>query len=134
MSGLPHILIVDDDPAIRETLRFFFEDAGYTVADAGDVATAETILLANSTPQVVLLDYIMPQTSGFALLQRAAADTSLRERAVFILITASSKYAELEQEITQFPLAVTLVRKPFDLDHLASQVRDAAERIQSNGQ
>lgn len=66
-EGPIHILMVEDDPSIAEMYRFQFEHDGYkvTVATTGDVAFST---LSGSEPDVVLLDLLLPDRSGFEVL------------------------------------------------------------------
>ena len=66
-SGNHHVLVVDDEPSVRESLAGFLNDAGY------DVSTAEhgfdaLLQLKRITPDVIISDLDMPQMSGFEFL------------------------------------------------------------------
>lgn len=63
-----HVLMIEDDPSIAEMYRFQLEHDGYTVtvATTGEVAFST---LSGSTPDVVLLDLLLPDRSGFEVLQ-----------------------------------------------------------------
>jgi len=69
-----HVLIVDDEPSIRETFQAFLEDEGYDVVTAADFFEAEKIL--TSTPReareidVVVADIVLPRVNGLALLRQ----------------------------------------------------------------
>ena len=67
------VLVVDDDPGVRERLRTVLERAGYTVGEAGDGAEALG-RVAHGPPRAILLDLTMPVMDGFAFLH------ALRER------------------------------------------------------
>jgi CheY-like chemotaxis protein len=66
--GAQHVLVVDDDVAIRHALRLLLEDEGLAVAEAADGRAALAILRAASDHYVVLLDQMMPQLDGFGVL------------------------------------------------------------------
>src|SRR5215470_1506585 len=68
-SGGPTVLIVDDDERLREYVRVNLEMEGYTVREA---ASAEEGLgvLEEATPDLVLLDVMMPEVDGWEMLQR----------------------------------------------------------------
>jgi response regulator NasT len=68
-----HILIVDDDRLILETLAKGLRDSGYRVSEASDCATA-LLLAANSKPDLALLDVRMPDMPGVNLAERLAAE------------------------------------------------------------
>ncbi|WP_237476864.1 response regulator [Lichenibacterium dinghuense] len=67
------VLVVDDDPGVRERLRTVLERAGYSVGEAGDGAEALG-RVAHGPPRAILLDLTMPVMDGFAFLH------ALRER------------------------------------------------------
>ena len=68
-SDQKHILVVDDDPEITESIRCALKSAGFKVSIARDgnqgVAIAET-----KEPHLVILDMMMPRRSGFLVLER----------------------------------------------------------------
>ncbi len=63
-----HILVVDDEPSIRETLAGILEDEGYRVTPAED-GESGLVLLRDQHFDVVLLDIWLPQMDGLAVLQ-----------------------------------------------------------------
>ncbi|MFA5685036.1 MAG: sigma-54 dependent transcriptional regulator [Lysobacteraceae bacterium] len=63
-----HVLVVDDEPDIRDTLRDILEDEGYRV-EVAEHAAAARAALARAVPDVILLDIWMPQTDGITLLR-----------------------------------------------------------------
>jgi excisionase family DNA binding protein len=67
--GGPIVLVVDDDPALREYLRVSLESAGYSVheAESGERALAA---IADRAPDLVLLDVVMPGLDGWQLLRQ----------------------------------------------------------------
>ena len=108
------VLVVDDDPDIRETLRFVLEDAGYSVylAENGKEAL-ELLLEIEPIPGLILLDLMMPIMSGDEMLLALGAISSLAVIPV-TLVTAS---------VTAMPgEAVGLLRKPVELDALLAVV------------
>ena len=66
-----HILVVDDEPDIRDLVRDILEDEGYRVSTAEDAAAARAALAA-ATPDALLLDIWMPGTDGIGLLREWA--------------------------------------------------------------
>ncbi|HJR79330.1 MAG TPA: substrate-binding domain-containing protein [Anaerolineales bacterium] len=92
--GTGPILIVDDDPQVRESHRALVEEAlpGYPVclAENGEMALTA---MAKEPPSLVLLDLIMPGWSGADVLDQMRADSNLRQVPVIIL---SNKALSLE--------------------------------------
>lgn len=104
------VLVVDDDPDIRETLRFVLEDAGYVVYCAGNGREALEILgQEQPLPGLILLDLMMPVMSGDEMLRALRAVHALAHIPVTI-VTASGAPMP--------PLASGLLKKPVDLDVL----------------
>jgi CheY-like chemotaxis protein len=104
------VLVVDDDPDIRETLRFVLEDAGYPVYTAENGKEALSILASqNRLPGLILLDLMMPVMSGEEMLKALKAVKALAQIPVTI-VTASGAPMP--------PLATGLLKKPVDLDVL----------------
>ena len=64
----PHILVVDDEPDIRQLVRDILEDENYSVATAEDAATARHAL-RDRRPDLILLDIWMPDLDGISLLK-----------------------------------------------------------------
>lgn len=115
--GARSILVVDDEPGIRELLVTRLEMDGYA---ATSCATAEAALAAlrEETFDFVLTDYALPNRSGGWLLQQARAE-GLLEATPAVIVTA---YADPTNVA-----GVDVVHKPFDLDELIDQVRRRIE-------
>jgi CheY-like chemotaxis protein len=67
----PVVLVVDDDPEVRETLTNILETRGYTVIDAATGREALDILERDETIGILFTDVIMPGISGITLAKRA---------------------------------------------------------------
>jgi len=65
----PVVLIVDDDPRLREYIRVNLEMEGYSVREAGN-ADEGLRVLEESSPDLVLLDVMMPEVDGWEMLRR----------------------------------------------------------------
>ncbi len=123
------VLLVDDDQAIRETLRLVLEDAGYQVLEASDGIAALQALRDAPNGMVVLLDLMMPKLDGAGVLGAVAGDRRLAKRHTFILTTATHQTLSLAFVNLLTNLAVPVVRKPFELDELLAIVERAAQRL-----
>ncbi len=129
MPGIPRVLVVDDDEAIRETLRFALEDAGYDVLEASDGLSALRILRSTAERLVVLLDLMMPGLDGAGVLGAVAGDARLASQFAYILVTANSRTLTLAFANLLTNLQVVTITKPFDLDALLDVVHQASERL-----
>ena len=108
--ALRPVLVVDDDPDIRETLRFVLEDAGYPVYSAENGKEALAILASvERLPGLILLDLMMPVMSGDEMLKALKAVKALAQIPVTIVTASGAPMPKL---------ASGLLKKPVDLDVL----------------
>lgn len=126
---MAHVLVVDDDEGIRETLRFALEDANYSVHEAIDGAAALEMLRISKQPMVVLLDLMMPGLDGAGVLGVVSSDRRLATQFAYILVTASSKTLPLAFVNLLTNLEVPILSKPFEIDVLLDTVDRAAARL-----
>lgn len=114
---MPHVLVVDDDRAIRELLRFALECEGYDVTTLSDGADVVATLAAMSEPCVVLMDLMMPRTDGWTVCAALAHADAILARHALVVMTAGF----LEGDTCPTP-ARALLRKPFELDRVFALV------------
>lgn len=110
----PLILLVDDEPSIRETVSFILEMEGYQVitAENGDEALEQIHRLQ---PPVVLLDAMMPRRDGFDVCRTVKSDPTLGATKI-VMLTALGQKAD--QEKAMVAGADFYVTKPFDEEDL----------------
>jgi DNA-binding response OmpR family regulator len=113
--GLGRVLVVDDEPEVREVLQEFLLTRGYDVVVASSGAEALGALdpTGPDRPDVVLLDVTMPGMDGVETLRRMAKVDPLIP---VIMVTANT-----DIDVTSKLLglgAVDYIPKPFDLDYL----------------
>lgn len=89
------VMIVDDDPLIRDVVRTVLEDASYEIVEAADGAGALEAA-ARRRPDVVLLDIMMPGMDGYAVCRALRRDPALRG-AIVVMLTAKSSPEGREQ-------------------------------------
>jgi CheY-like chemotaxis protein len=128
-SGVVHVLVVDDDRAIRETLRLLLEEEGYLVSEASDGQRALEILRDSPQPHVVVLDFMMPRLDGAGVLRAVVADPLLANRHAFILVSANAHAIPRALMGLLATLKVPIMSKPLDLDDLLAIVEDGACRV-----
>jgi CheY-like chemotaxis protein len=123
------VLVVDDDWAIRESLRLMLEDEGYAVSEARDGVEALAALRASSDAQVALLDLMMPRMSGEQVLENVQRDEHLQARVAFIVITADQ--GQVSKELRQQLAArrIPILDKPLDIDDVLTHVAAAEQRL-----
>jgi CheY-like chemotaxis protein len=127
-----HVLIVDDESIIRDTLRMLFEDAGYVVHEAPNALAAIELLEASAAPLIVLLDLKMPTMSGYELLRLLAGKPTWSARHAFLVVTAvAGPYGLADVMLLLQRLAITVVSKPFDIDDILAAVAAEMARLQA---
>ena len=115
------VLIVDDDPTVREILATALRQRSLLIDEAADGGEAIR-LLGENVYSVVLLDILMPGVDGFGVLS-AIDDASTH--APVVLVISGAERAVLERLDTRRIHGV--VRKPFDPQEIASVVAACAE-------
>jgi CheY-like chemotaxis protein len=83
------ILVVDDEPNVRQYLRAILEDAGFSVVTAANGEEALNII-RQKRPDFISLDLVMPRKSGYKLLYELRQDLSL-SRIPVLIVTAHAK-------------------------------------------
>jgi CheY-like chemotaxis protein len=127
------ILIVDDDAAIRESLRFLLEEERYEVEEVTDGLAAIALLQTDRRPRVMLLDRMMPHLDGVQTLLTLAAQPETTRRTVTLFMSARHDPAGPRDDAIIRRETLATIIKPFDLDALLTTIERAttvlAERI-----
>ena len=118
------ILIVEDEPAIRELVSVNLRHAGYIVSEA-DTAEAARIQIDNRLPDLVLLDWMLPGQSGIDFAKRMRADPRTRALPV-VLLTARAQEGDKLQGVDVG--ADDYITKPFSPRELLARVRAVLRR------
>lgn len=123
---LPHILVVDDDPDMRDLLGHFLDAQGFTPKTAHDVSSARD-QLSETDFDLVLLDVMLPGENGLCL----ARELSANQRTGIILISGKNSPADCVLGLDVG--ADDYVGKPFSLEELKARI-DAILRRRSLSQ
>ena len=111
------ILVVDDDPEIVESIRMALQARGYEVLVARD-GNQGLAMAERESPDLVILDMMMPKRSGFLVLEKLRRTRPVPMRVIMITANEGSRhkaYAEM--------LGVDdYIRKPFPMDRLMQSV------------
>ncbi len=110
------VMVVDDDPEIRELISRTLELEGYDVATVSDGNAALSVMQEQS-PDLLILDIVMPQLDGFQLLKLIRR----RSNIPVIVLTARCEAMILEESVALG--ADDYLRKPFRPRELAMLVR-----------
>ena len=122
-SRAVRILLVDDEPSLRELLRATFESADVSVDEAASVPEAEACIAADE-PDVIVLDLRLPGESGALLCARLKANPDTSSIPIVLLTGAEPEEARRAQQAG----AEALVRKPFSPLELLALVERLAGR------
>ena len=118
------ILVVDDDPAIREMIKLALTRGGYKVQEAGNALDARQTI-ARQIPDLILLDWMLPGQSGFEFARALQRDSAHRQIPV-IMLTArdqeEDKVAALETGADDY------VAKPFSVSELLARIKAVLRR------
>ena len=114
----PLVLVADDDELIRELVQFRLERSGYDVVVAADGEEALR-LAAERTPDLAVLDVMMPRVNGYDVVRRLRADAATRGVKV-ILLTARAREADVAQGFGAG--ADDYLTKPFSPQELRARV------------
>ena len=121
---MPKVLVVEDEPAIRELLKVNLIDAGYDVRAVPDAEAAQSELNA-TLPDLLLLDWMLPGKSGLVLAKELRGATRTRELPI-IMLTArtdeADKVAGLEAWVDDY------VTKPFSPRELKARIKAVLRR------
>ncbi|MDY6904433.1 MAG: response regulator [Thermodesulfobacteriota bacterium] len=110
------IMIVDDDPSIRDYLSSLFEDNGYRPVTAGDATSAMETAKAES-PDLITLDLDLPGEWGPRFYRHLSQESSLKNIPVIVISGLSgNRYA--------IGKAVASLTKPFDREELLGIVKE----------
>ena len=119
------VLVVDDEPAIRDMLTMVLKAASFVVLEAENARLAHAVII-DRRPDIVLLDWMMPGTTGLELLRRLKRDP-LTKNVPIIMLTAKAeeggKVAGLDSGADDY------VSKPFSPRELVARIKAVLRRI-----
>jgi two-component system OmpR family response regulator len=120
------LLLVDDEPGLREPLAEYLSRQGFVVAQAASAAEARS-LLRDDTPDLVLLDIMMPGEDGLSLCRHLSETRAIPT----ILLTAKG---EATDRIVGLEIgADDYVVKPFEPRELVARIRSVLRRARKGG-
>ena len=122
---MPRVLIVDDDPAIREVVRFALARAGFETLEAGDGA-AGLAAARGSLPDLIVLDVMLPELDGTALCRALRASGGAA--AAIPVLFLSSRDDEVDRVVGLEIGGDDYLAKPFSPRELVARVRAVLRR------
>ncbi|GAB2729504.1 MULTISPECIES: phosphate regulon transcriptional regulator PhoB [Halomonas] len=123
------VLIVDDEAPIREMIALSLEMADYRVLEAGSAQAAHS-LIVDHQPDLVLLDWMMPGTSGLELARRLKRDPVTAELPIIMLTAKGEEDNKIQGLETG---ADDYIAKPFSPRELMARLRAVLRRTTPHG-
>ena len=126
----PYILVVEDEPDIRELLDFAISRSGFSVIEA---ETAEDALkvLDRGTPELIIIDWMLPGMDGIDLAKQLRADELTKELPI-IMLTARGEEAD---KLRSFEVGIDdYVTKPFSPKELVARISLAKKNRETRRQ
>lgn len=124
------ILVVEDEAAIREMVAFSLRRAGFAVSEAGDCAAARH-MIADRAPDLILLDWMLPDISGIEFARSLQREEDTREIPVIMLTARSDeddKVRGLESGVDDY------ITKPFSSRELIARIKAVMRRASPGGE
>jgi two-component system, OmpR family, phosphate regulon response regulator PhoB len=122
---MPTVLVVEDESALVTLLRYNLERAGYRVLIATDGEEA-MLVAAEETPDLVLLDWMLPQLSGIEVCRRLRGRQETRNVPI-VMLTARTEEADRIRGLDTG--ADDYLTKPFSMTELLARLRAVMRRI-----
>ncbi len=120
------VFLVEDETALLYALQAKFRMEDYDVEVASDGQTALD-KLKSYTPNVILLDIMLPRMDGWEVLRQIRADERLVDIPVIVISNLTDKHSKekgLELGVKDF-----LIKSEYDLDELVGKIRDILEKV-----
>jgi CheY-like chemotaxis protein len=115
-SGPGPVLVVEDDEATREMLRYLVTSAGCSAVTAANGSEALEYLGRAALPCLILLDLMMPVMDGCALDQKLAADSRFSSIPVVVITAFPERATGLERHLT-------IIQKPLEISEIINLIK-----------
>ena len=123
------VLVVDDSDTMRQLVRSMLEPEGYALREAADGVQGLEALRDSDAPQVVLLDFRMPNMDGWEVLQEVAAAGRPLTANEYVVITAdAATFPSASIDLLRH-VSVRVLPKPFSKEALVTVVTQAIDRL-----
>ena len=124
-AGQPRVLVVEDEPAQLEVLAYNLEAEGFAVSKAGNGDEA-LLLVDEDSPDIIVLDWMMPSISGIEVCRRLKVRPETREIPIIML---SARSEEVDRVRGLETGADDYVIKPYSVLELMARVRSQLRRV-----
>jgi DNA-binding response OmpR family regulator len=116
-TDAPRVLVIDDEPTIRQILKIGLEAQGFAVSLAPNAQEGMNIV-ASEPPELVILDLMMPQRDGWWFLREMQHHVGRRP----LVIVLSARSGQGERLLAHHLGVAEYIVKPFDLDDVVHKV------------
>ncbi|MGM5487428.1 MAG: response regulator [Nanobdellota archaeon] len=123
-----HLLIIDDEEDTLSLLKDVFETEGYEVKVARDGPESLEIL-NDFTPDIILLDIMMPKMNGWVVFMNLQKDERLRK--IPVMVVSAKPLSKESKDKVQLLGVKDYVIKPFDLSSLSEKVKSIIEKSEN---
>ncbi|TQV63388.1 MAG: response regulator [Halothiobacillaceae bacterium] len=123
---MPSILVVDDDAALRGLLARYLGEQGFEVSCAGGGADLDRVLAEGGTPDLILLDLMMPGEDGLSIARRLRASLSVP------IIMLSARGEDIDRIVGLEVGADDYLPKPFNPRELLARIRAVLRRYETS--
>lgn len=123
------VLVVEDESAIREMIAFSLKRAGFEALEAADTSAAR-VMIANRVPDLILLDWMLPDVSGIEFARSLRREDSTREIPVIMLTARTDeddKIRGLDSGVDDY------ITKPFSSRELIARIKAVLRRASPEG-
>jgi CheY-like chemotaxis protein len=121
VTAVPRILVVDDTPALLDVIRKCLEDEGYYVRTC--LESKHAVQMArDDPPDVIMLDVVMPEVSGWEVLAALRTDPAFARTPVIVCTAYVSEAMGRLAELKGPDQHLGLLPKPFELEELIEVV------------
>lgn len=124
-SKMPHVLLVDDEAPLRESLTYALQKEGYQVTTAADGASALK-LFHKQVPDIILLDLMLPEVDGMEVCWRIRAFSDVP----IVMLTAKDQ--EMDKAWGLEAGANDYVTKPFNTRELMTRIKATLDQHAAN--
>ena len=118
------ILVVDDSTTNVVLLEAIFYERGYKIETAYNAKEA-SVIIDKQTPDLILLDLLMPQINGFDFLKKLRKNRNTKDTPVIVVSAATDE--ENVDRIMKMG-AIDFIKKPIDLDYLVDRVESVLHK------
>lgn len=127
-----HLLLVDDEPGLRDAVQAYLEDSGFSV-DVASNAQAGWEQLEAHKPELVITDIMMPQVDGYQFLAQMRGDPRFKDLPVVFLTAKGMTRDRIQGHKAGVDAYLS---KPFDPDELVAIVENllARQQVRKSGQ